>query len=170
MNRIAEFHKVSFDRFLKDSLSNGLLSDETSISTARQVWEKIQLPRRATTGSAGYDFYSPFSFCLQSGQSINIPTGIRAEMEDGWYLMILPRSGLSFRYGTRLANTASVIDADYYFSDNEGHIFIKMSCSSNFSLLSGDRFAQGIFLPYGITRNDDAVIVRNGGVGSTGMS
>lgn len=64
-----------------------------------------------------------------------------------------------------------VIDSDYYFSDNEGHIFAKITNDSNegkaVSLKAGDAFMQGIFLPYGITLSDDAHGVRNGGMGST---
>ena len=130
------------------------------------------MPVRATVGSAGYDFYSPLDFVLAPGQTIKIPTGIRARIEDGWVLMIFPRSGLGFKYRIRLDNTVGVIDSDYYGSDNEGHIFIKITNDSNegrtLSLKKGDGFAQGVFLPYGVTSNDETAAVRNGGFGSTG--
>ena len=130
------------------------------------------MPERATVGSAGYDFYSPPDFVLEPGQTIKIPTGIRAKIEDGWVLMIFPRSGLGFKFRIQLNNTVGIIDSDYYGSDNEGHIFIKITNDSNegktLSLKKGDGFAQGVFLPYGVTSDDEAAALRNGGFGSTG--
>ena len=130
------------------------------------------MPERATVGSAGYDFYSPLDFVLTPGQTIKIPTGIRARIEDGWVLMIFPRSGLGFKFRIQLNNTVGIIDSDYYGSDNEGHIFIKITNDSNegktLSLKKGDGFAQGVFLPYGVTSDDEAAALRNGGFGSTG--
>ena len=68
-------------------------------------------------------------------------------------------------------NTVGIIDSDYYNSDNEGHIFIKMTNCSNegktVEVPAGSGFAQGIFLEYGITVDDDAEGIRNGGFGST---
>ena len=117
------------------------------------------MPERATVGSAGYDFYSPLDFVLEPGQTIKIPTGIRAKIEDGWVLMIFPRSGLGFKFRIQLNNTVGIIDSDYYGSDNEGHIFIKITNDSNegktLSLKKGDGFAQGVFLPYGVTSDDE---------------
>ena len=51
------------------------------------------------------------------------------------------------------------------------HILIKMTSDDlngkMLSVQSGDAFAQGIFLPYGITVDDDADGQREGGFGST---
>ena len=130
------------------------------------------LPQRATSGSAGYDFKSPIHFILQPGQTIKIPTGIRVKIDDGWWLGCLPRSGLGFKYRLQLNNTMGVIDSDYYYSDNEGHIFAKITNDSNedkaIEVKAGDGFMQAIFIPYGITYSDSANGVRNGGMGSTG--
>jgi dUTP pyrophosphatase len=86
--------------------------------------------------------------------------------------MIFPRSGLGFKFRIQLNNTVGIIDSDYYGSDNEGHIFIKITNDSNegrtLSLKKGDGFAQGVFLPYGVTSDDETAAVRNGGFGSTG--
>ena len=151
MNRIAKFYKVSKEQFGHDD------------------YESIILPRRATAGSAGYDFFAPYDFSLDVGEEIIIDTGIRTKISDGWVLVILPRSGSGFKYGVRLANTAGVIDSDYFNADNEGHIKIKLVGGSKaFNVKAGDAFAQGIFLPYGITEDDDCVEERHGGFGSTG--
>jgi dUTP pyrophosphatase len=100
-----------------------------------------------------------------------IPTGIRVRIDKGWALLLFPRSGLGFRYRLQLNNTVGVIDSDYYDSDNEGHIFIKMTNDSNEGktcvIERGTAFAQGIFMPFGITADDDTSEVRNGGFGST---
>ena len=155
MKRIAKFEKVSLSQYLLDG--------------TKEDYEQITLPRRATSGSAGYDFFAPFDFSLASGETIKIPTGIRAKIEDGWVLKIYPRSSLGFKYRLSLNNTVGIIDSDYYFADNEGHIFIKMTnCGDKpLSIEKGKAFAQGIFLEYGITYDDEVSASRTGGMGST---
>ena len=142
------------------------------MENCKEIYDSIKLPQRATAGSAGYDFYAPLDVTVKKGESVLIPTGIRAKMEDGWVLQIFPRSGLGFKHRIQLDNTVGIIDADYYGSSNEGHIMIKLSCDAHeeghcVSLSAGDGFAQGIFLPFGITADDDASGIRNGGFGST---
>lgn len=169
MNRIARFDKVSEKQFLEGWMDT---FPETLPEQVKDIYKSIRLPRRATTGSAGYDFFSPISFTLQPGQSIKIPTGIRVEMEQDWVLLLFPRSGLGFKYRLQMNNTVGVIDSDYFYSDNEGHIFAKITNDSNeekvLSIEAGDGFMQGIFLMYGITMDDDVKEARNGGFGSTG--
>ena len=169
MNIAGKFEKVSPSRFSTDWADT--FSGE-SAEKILKIYEEIRMPERATVGSAGYDFYSPLDFVLEPGQTIKIPTGIRAKIEDGWVLMIFPRSGLGFKFRIHLNNTVGIIDSVYYGSDNEGHIFIKITNDSNegktLSLKKGDGFAQGVFLPYGVTSDDEAAALRNGGFGSTG--
>ncbi len=163
MQKIAKFYKVSKERFEADF----------SADFPEEVcnYDSIKLPKRATAGSAGYDFYSPVDFTLLPGETIKIPTGIKASMADGWVLMIFPRSGLGFKFRLQLNNTVGIIDSDYIGSDNEGHIFIKITNDSNegktVSVKAGEGFAQGIFVPFGITEDDECDAVRNGGFGST---
>jgi len=137
-----------------------------------EVYNEIALPRRATAGSAGYDFASPFAFDLAPRETITIPTGIRVQIEPGWWLGLLPRSGHGFKFRVQLDNTLGVIDSDYYYADNEGHILVKLSNDSmtgkHLSISDGDSFVQGVFLPYGITTTDEANTKRTGGFGSTG--
>ena len=71
----------------------------------KEMYENLKLPRRATKGSAGYDFFAPFAFTLAPGETIKIPTGIRAEMQEDWVLQIYPRSGLGFKYRLQMNNT-----------------------------------------------------------------
>lgn len=173
ITRMAEFSKVSFDQFIKDwcDTFNIVSTDPNVRKDIESIYGGIELPTRATAGSAGYDFCSPLTFSLEPGETIKIPTGIRCEMNKGWVLMVFPRSGLGFKYRIQLDNTVGIIDEDYSYSDNEGHIFIKITNDSKedktVEVLRGKGFAQGIFVPYGITVDDDADAVRNGGFGST---
>lgn len=132
---------------------------------------EITLPMRSTTRSAGYDFFSPISFKLSPNEEICIPMGVGVELDEGWMLLCVPKSGLGFKYYTRLANTVGVIDGDYFFAKNEGHIHLKIrneSYNKTLFVNSGDKIMQGIFVPYGITYDDDATGERTGGFGSTG--
>lgn len=163
MKKIAKFEIVSQQQFNT--------SYEADFGSADGVYSELKLPKRATKGSAGYDFYSPLDFTLSPNETIKIPTGIRARIDDGWVLKIYPRSSLGFKYRAQLNNTVGIIDSDYYYSDNEGHIFIKLTNDSKenktLEIKKGDAFAQGIFVEYGITVDDDVNETRNGGFGST---
>lgn len=169
MNRIAKFEKVSFKQFYKDYIDTFGECEEEKV---KEIYDGIKLPKRATVGSAGYDFKAPFAFALQPGETIKIPTGIRVKMEPDWVLKLYPRSGLGFKYRLQLNNTVGIIDSDYFYSDNEGHIFAKLTNDSNegktVCVNACDGFMQGIFVQYGITIDDDAEGIRNGGFGSTG--
>ncbi|MDO4647398.1 MAG: deoxyuridine 5'-triphosphate nucleotidohydrolase [Eubacteriales bacterium] len=168
MRRIAKFHKVSEERFLSDWLDT---FSECTEEEAREIYNRLKLPRRATAGSAGYDFFAPAAVVLRPGETIKIPTGIRVEMEQDWVLKCYPRSGLGFKYRLQLNNTVGIIDSDYFFSDNEGHMFAKITNDTNenktVEIPEGTGFMQGIFVEYGITVDDDATEIRNGGFGST---
>lgn len=155
MKKVAQFFKISKSEFAKEQ---NLLD-----------YDKILLPKRATVGSAGYDFFAINDFTLQPNQTIKIATGIRVKIEEGWVLKIYPRSSLGFKYKLRLDNTVGIIDSDYYYAENEGHIFIKVTNCGDKELTveAGKAFAQGIFVEYGITVDDDADQVRTGGFGST---
>lgn len=166
MQRVAQFEKVSFSQFDKDFKDTyGDMYD------SKAVYDSIKLPKRATAGSAGYDFYASVDIDLLPRQTAKIPTGIRVKILDNWVLKVYPRSGLGFKYRLQLNNTVGIIDSDYYGSSNEGHIFIKITNDSNegksVSIKAGEGFAQGIFVEYGITFDDDASEKRDGGFGST---
>lgn len=169
MERVGEFEKVSYKQFY-EAMSE-IIDAEYKEEFIKNAYENLPLPQRATSGSAGYDFKAPFSFELHPGETLKIPTGIRVKIDEGWWLGCLPRSGLGFKYRFQLNNTMGVIDSDYYESDNEGHIFAKVTNDSNenktVSVEAGSGFVQAIFIPYGITYSDSANGVRNGGMGST---
>lgn len=205
--KVATFEKVSFEEFLSSikELTNNSSVEELGFDL-KKLYDNIKLPTRATKGSAGYDFYAPFSFVIENGTNLVVPTGIRCHFLDtGYSLDIYPKSGLGFKHGLGLANTIGIIDSDYYYSDNEGHIKIKLTADMNLCfnyfgydvdsedftdqdpqvdftikahrlyhhyddtiVHAGEKFVQGIFHPYGITEDDNADGIRNGGMGSTG--
>ena len=166
--RIAKFHKVSFEQFQEGWTDTFGPEDKSRI---QEIYDGIRLPARATKGSAGYDFFAPAAFTLKPGETVKIPTGIWAEMEEEWVLKCYPRSGLGFKYRLQLNNTVGIIDSDYFYSDNEGHIFAKITNDTNegktVEIPAGTGFMQGIFVEYGITVDDQAEGIRNGGFGST---
>ena len=168
MHKIAQFFKVSEENFVQAFRED---FPEYTEADAKDIYESIKLPKRATTGSAGYDFFAPIAFSLPPGSTIKIPTGIRAKMDEDWVLQLYPRSGFGFKYRLQMNNTVGIIDSDYFYSDNEGHIFAKITNDSNegktLEIGAGVGFVQGIFMQYGITVDDDADGVRNGGFGST---
>ena len=164
MLTVAKFEKISYDQFEKDC-------GKFYGNSTREVYDSIQLPKRATKHSAGYDFYLHDDIVLSSN-AILIPTGIKCRIDDGWVLNLLPRSSHGFKYGVHLANTVGVIDGDYYNNaDNEGHIFVKLVHGylrpEELKLSKGTAFCQGIFIPYGITVDDEVDNERIGGIGST---
>ena len=166
--RVAEFLKVSFEQFAEGYRDSFGECDEKLI---REVYDSLKLPRRATRGSAGYDFFAPIDLSLEPGETVKIPTGIRVKIATDWVLKCYPRSGLGFKYRLRLNNTVGIIDSDYYMSDNEGHIFAKITNDSkegkSVNIPAGTGFMQGIFVEYGITVDDEVTEARNGGFGST---
>ena len=164
MNRIAKFEKVSFEQFKADLQTQ---------YDARKAYEQIALPVRATSGSAGYDVVSPVSFTLQPGESIRIASGLRCRIAEGWVMLMLPKSGLGTKFRTQLDNTVGVIDADYYNAKNEGHILIALTNDSKsgkiLEIPVGKAIVQLVFVPFGITEDDEASGERTGGFGSTGV-
>lgn len=166
MKNITHFEKVSFEQFQKDVLKNTKIKNKIE-----EIYDNIKLPKRATRGSAGYDFFLPFDIVLKPKDSIIIPTGIRRQMNDEYVLQIFPRSSLGFKFRLQLDNVVGIIDSDYYNACNEGHIMIKISNLSfeekKVELVRGEAFIQGIFLTYGKTIDDNTYDVRKGGLGST---
>ena len=191
------FEKVSFAQFKEDF--EKVVGTDVKEDILQKIYDDIQLPKRSTSGSAGYDFMVPFDVELYRGSNIIVPTGIKAYIDSDAFLALYPRSGMGFKYRVMLANTVGIIDSDYWMSDNEGHIMVKLTydgmknCYINSGvydenkvvirsyvnndvvyqdsplvLNQGDKFVQGIFIPYGKTEDDEATTKRNGGMGSTG--
>ncbi len=176
-NHVGYFEIVDFDPFFDDWVAAFPPSEDASgtsvFNTVSDIYDMLKKPTRATSGSAGYDFYSPISISLKPGESLRFPTGIRAVITNPSYaLFIMPRSSLGFKYRLQLDNTIGLIDSDFQYADNMGDISLKMTnCGDKqINIEAGDRIAQGVFIQYGIVDDDTPLkSERNGGIGSTGV-
>ena len=179
---IAKFEKVSYEQFFEDFVKVFNISDTRELEDGTheiidlhpivtKVYDSIKLPKRATMGSAGYDFFVPIDLDIVPNTTVKVPTGIRCKMKKNYVLQIYPRSGLGFKYRLQLDNTVGIIDSDYYNADNEGHIVIKITNDTQegktIELKQGDGFAQGIFNKYYLAKENRVNTKRNGGFGST---
>lgn len=156
-----KFEKISFHQYKTDVGGDCDLLQE---------YEDIKIPKRATQYSAGYDFCIPFTCTINPNETIKIPTGVRwATSYNYRFLALYPRSGLGSKYQINLCNSTGIVDADYYKSDNEGHIFIKIVNRGDIpvTLNKGDAFAQGIISEYQRVDDDNVTATRNGGFGSS---
>lgn len=161
--RVGQFEKISVEQWRKDFGDN-------NNHTYDYLLNDIPMPKRATVGSAGYDICTPYDVDLEPGDEVNIPTGLKCKINNGWALFALPKSGLGFKYYVRLANTIGLIDEDYYNNENnEGHMWVKIrnEGSKPLHIDCGKGMCQMVFLPYGITYDDEAEGIREGGFGST---
>lgn len=139
------------------------------------------IPKRQTFGSAGYDFYAPDDIVLTPGEWTTVDTHVRFDgkesvlalirypvtmFHEGWFMLVVPRSGLGSKYGVRFRNTVGIIDMDY-----RDTIKATMTADVPFTIKKGERFMQGIILPFGVFENEETPIIqRTGGIGSTGAN
>lgn len=165
-----KFEKISERQFFTDFAE--YLDDEClDTRDGRAIYNMIKLPKRATTGSAGHDFFAPYDIEIPPKGTVKVPTGIRVHLDDDKFLAIYPRSGLGFKYKMQLYNGTGIIDSDYIFSDNEGHIWCKFYNDSpegkTITIKQGEAMCQGIIQQFFKTIDDETDGIRNGGMGST---
>lgn len=135
--------------------------------------EAVKLPARADKGSAGYDFYLVDDVTLQPGEVKLVFTNVCAKMPEDVVLLVFIRSSLAAKRKITLANSVGVIDSSYYNNpQNHGNIGLLLY---NFGtavqkLDAGERVAQGIFVPYLVTTDDQILSSeRLGGFGASGL-
>lgn len=156
------FEKVTYNQYRKDN-------DELNCF---EEFQDIKLPLRGSKFSAGHDFFAPFYFELEVGESIIIPTGIKVKLDEDKFLLCVPRSSYGFGFRIQLDNTIAIIDSDFFNNiKDEGHIRLKLTNdgkeNKKIIVKQGDAFCQGIILQYYLTENDNVTNIRNGGIGST---
>lgn len=147
--------------------------------------KNINLPKRSTEHSAGYDIEaaedivipSIFQYkkkgsfeeqlSLSASAQINagsaaratlVPTGLKVYCEPNEYVSIVMRSSIAFKNKLIMPNAPATIDADYVDNpNNEGHIFIPMINLNPYpiKIKKGERIAQALFHPYLIVDNDE---------------
>lgn len=166
MNKVAKFEKVSFEQFKKDWINT--FGNEPYYLL--ELYNGIKIPKRSTKHSAGHDISIPFSMTIAPNDTLKIPTGIRCKMEEDYAMLVLPRSSLGIKKGMVILNTVPLIDSDYYYADNEGHIFIciKNTSKEELKLNAGDNIVQAVFVMYGVADEEEIKAERTGGIGSTG--
>ncbi len=168
-----KFEKIPLDVFIEDvsTIDMGIIFPDNP-GFLYNALHDLQMPRRATTGSAGYDIRTPFAFTLKPGHAVIVPTGLRCTMPENCVLMIYPRSGMAFKFRMALANGVAIIDSDFYNSNSKGHILLKLCNNGDKPIVfkANDRICQGVFTNYLTTDDDDADGMRDGGVGSTGQA
>ena len=131
---------------------------------------EIELPRRSTAKSAGYDFISIEDTWVAYSEVTYVRTGIKAKFPDNEMLMLCNRSSNPKKKELVLINGVGIVDSDYYGNpDNDGEIcfaFKSLNPSGTF-IKAGEKLGQGIFIRFGITDDDSAEGERIGGFGST---
>ena len=170
------FEKITREQWTKDMMDLYQFENPSKehLEELNKLYDNIQLPKRATKYSAGYDFYVSDDTPLPSRGSAVIPTGIRwvcdKEEDKNKVLQIYPRSGIGFRTGVRLMNTVGIIDADYWEGNNEGHIMVKLHnpMDSYMHIKDGDAIVQGVITEYHTCDDEEEIVEkRTGGMGST---
>ena len=162
------FEKVSYEQWSKDMPYKNIPA-----STLMRWYHEIKLPQQGTTYSMGVDFFMPYKTNILPYNKIKIPTGIRwvcdTEEDRKYGLLIVPRSSIGIKNGLRLLNTIGVVDADYYLSDNEGHIMLFMENTTDdvVVLNNGKGIVQGLIVPYITPQFAETNTDRHGGFGST---
>ena len=153
------FEKISFEQFRKDICDN------------QELYNSIELPKRSTKKSAGYDIKSIENGIIKPGEYKQFKTGLKVSMDEDEVLYIYSRSSLGYKYGVTMVNSVGVIDADFYNNlDNEGHFSVCLinHGKEDFEVKIGDRIAQGVFMKYLTVDNEEEIEnVRIGGFGST---
>ena len=136
------------------------------------------VPRRATSGSAGFDLCGCDAGVNSAGVGV-INTGVALQIPPNHVGIIMARSSYAFKYGMQIL--AGVIDSDY-----RDEIKILYKANGDFVFTAGERCAQIIIMPFigggsdgGSGRDSDSFTVvdaftndnveRVGGFGSTGV-
>ncbi|MCL2697786.1 MAG: dUTP diphosphatase [Oscillospiraceae bacterium] len=140
----------------------------------KKLSEDVEVPFRATSGSAGADIYAyvKTDVLLKPGERVLIPTGLMLEIPENYGGFVFPRSSLASKHGISLSNCVGVIDSDYR---GELKVAVINHSADNFVIKNGDRIAQLVILPVCgakfITEENLSETGRGqGGFGSTGKN
>lgn len=131
-----------------------------------------KVPKRSTTGAAAWDVFANISepVTLGPGEKVILPTGIKAQIPQGYYWDGRARSGISMNHGLLLLNGAGVIDEDYRGISAFGYY---NSSSEPYTFVPGEKIGQVILQKYydqefEIVDKLDGTERGDGGFGSTG--
>lgn len=99
-----------------------------------------------------------------------VPTGVRIKLPKDKYAGVHARSSLPLKHMLLVANDEGIIDSDYYYADNEGHIHVMLLNLAPFDIKINkyDKLAQLIVKDFYKVVNDNVEDKkRTGGFGST---
>ena len=134
--------------------------------------DKINLPKRATEGSAGYDFESAEDVVIPVGGTALVKTGVKVYMNANEFLQVQIRSSLAKDGGLMLLNSVGIVDSDYADNPkNEGEVMFLFYNAGryDYKIEKGQRMGQGIFQAFLTVDNEKKVTEkRTGGYGSSG--
>lgn len=174
--------EIDMEKF-NEYLRRGLLCREVAENP------EVLIPRRSTSGSAGYDMVYPYHDIMleADGTHYVIDSLVKVIMPKDIVGNIYARSGLSIKRGVVLASGVNVIDSDYIGSDCDDTIKIALvipkgrECTLNipegkgsvdmdgtYYLAGGTKICQMVFTKFYTTIDDDVNQDRIGGLGSTG--
>lgn len=152
-------------------------------------------PRRATSGSAGYDLSAfleersivvataggttpraavrgnagAWEVTLQPGERALIPLGFKARLPHGYEAQVRPRSGASFKKGLEIPNAPGTIDADF---PDEWMVIVRNGTDAPMTIAHGERIAQAVLQRFEVLEWTESEVTvsteRGGGFGSTG--
>ena len=143
-----------------------------AIIPVRRLNPRARLPEYGSAGAAGADLRA----CLDGpvtvapGETVMLPTGLAVALPAGTVGLVFARSGLASKEGLRPANCVGVCDSDYR---GEYLVMLHNDTDEPRTVLSGDRIAQLVVLPYlsvTFTEVDELSETARGagGFGSTG--
>jgi dUTP pyrophosphatase len=128
------------------------------------------IPVKANPTDAGYDISAPYPAEIEHGKITIIDTGFKVQIPNGFYLEIVPRSGLAARGGITVINSPGIIDPKY--RDTVKVILTKLT-PGIYTIDPHERIAQCILrkgLDYRFAKGEVDDDSRGGGLGSTGRS
>ena len=105
--------------------------------------KKALIPARQHKGDAGYDLHSIVEHTLSANEIYKVKTGIAIEIPTNFAGLVLPRSGLSSKFGITLINSPGLIDSGY-----RGELLVPLVNHSEkeYTIKIGERVAQLIIV------------------------
>jgi dUTP pyrophosphatase len=175
-------------------IAAALPPDEGLDALIERVHDDVELPARATAGSAGYDLRAylkhrtirhsdgaiqgeraatedpgGWSITLAPGEMALVPLGFRTRLPQGVEAQIRPRSGQAFKQALTIPNAPGTVDADYA---EEWMVIVRNDAPVARRILHGERIAQVVFARHAVLSLRDGPVrrstERSGGFGSTG--
>ena len=109
----------------------------------------VKTPVRGTTGSAGIDFYIPNDYpqnpdlcTVRPGERFFIPSGIKANVPEGYALIAMNKSGVALKKGLLVG--ACVVDSDY---QGEIHLHLVNAGTRDVTIEPGEKLVQFLLVP-----------------------